>query len=79
MNKNLLPKKPCPFKPGLSITRECALFMGNACPISQECLNSSERSDISIHALCEESDESVSAQQNRENETENLLSFPTNK
>ena len=39
MNKNFLHNqpKPCPFKPGMSMTKECALFMENTCPMFQEC------------------------------------------
>ena len=70
MNKNFLHNqpKPCPFKPGMSMTKECALYMENTCPMFQECLNNSERGD-----------ESVSTPQNREKEKENLLSFPVEK
>lgn len=70
MNKNFLHNqpKPCPFKPGFPMTKECALFMENACPMFQECLNNSERGD-----------ESVSTPQNREKKKENLLSFPVEK
>ena len=38
MNKNLLLKKPCPFKPGYFMTQECAQLLGNACPKYKECI-----------------------------------------
>ena len=38
MNKNLLPKEPCPFKPGCFMTPECARLLGNACPKYKECI-----------------------------------------
>lgn len=38
MNKNLLLKKSCPFKPGYFMTQECAQLLGNACPKYKECI-----------------------------------------